>query len=342
MRRAVRCPGGVLARSRASCAAPATTRPRSAPAATPFARAGADDERHLLEVGARRLLLERAVPVARQQQPLHHRSTGDLGANAVDVRQRGHHTARACPWPGRMRQPRRAARPRPTWQGHRRQRRSRTHRRGAARSASGRPCPRSRLPSTSPGRDRAGAERGRARRRGSRRRRRSPGPTSRPRRCTALERSMEGVGLNVAAVGMEEILPRWDENGGVAAADLAREAFRARDRGARRTSCSPLRTRLDVDDLERLAITAYLLGRDEASARAWERAHPRPSRPATVTVPPAACSGWRSRSSCAERWPAPAGGGPAPSAWSRMPNRPAHHAASCSSPTSWSCSRAAR
>ena len=52
----------------------------------------ADDERHLLEVGARRLLLERAVPVARQQQPLHHRSTRDVGANAVDVRQRGHHT----------------------------------------------------------------------------------------------------------------------------------------------------------------------------------------------------------------------------------------------------------
>ena len=142
---------------------------------------------------------------------------------------------------------------------------------------------------------------------------------------------MEGVGLNVAAVGMEEILPRRDENGGVGAADSAREAF---ERRSWREAYELLAAAdsLDVGDLERLAITAYLLGRDEASADAWERAHlaslaagrPRPCRPA-------ARSGWRSRSSCVERWPAPAGGGPAPSAWSRMPNRPAHHAASCSS-----------
>ena len=83
---------------------------------------------------------------------------------------------------------------------------------------------------------------------------------------------MEGVGLNVAAVGMEEILPRWDENGGVAAADLAREAFERRSWREAYELLAPA-DGLDVDDLERLAITAYLLGRDEASADAWERAH---------------------------------------------------------------------
>ena len=83
---------------------------------------------------------------------------------------------------------------------------------------------------------------------------------------------MEGVGLNVAAVGMEEILPRWDENGGVAAANLAREAFERRSWREAYELLAPA-DGLDVDDLERLAITAYLLGRDEASADAWERAH---------------------------------------------------------------------
>jgi DNA-binding CsgD family transcriptional regulator len=83
---------------------------------------------------------------------------------------------------------------------------------------------------------------------------------------------MEGVGLNVAAVGMEQILPRRDENGGVGAADSAREAF---ERRSWREAYELLAAAdsLEVGDLERLAITAYLLGRDEASAEAWERAH---------------------------------------------------------------------
>ena len=69
------------------------------------------------------------------------------------------------------------------------------------------------------------------------------------------------------------------------------------DRGARRTSCSPPPTRWTSDDLERLAITAHLLGRDEASAEAWERAHLACARaPATTTGRPAARSGWPSRS----------------------------------------------
>ena len=84
---------------------------------------------------------------------------------------------------------------------------------------------------------------------------------------------MEGVGLNVVAVGMGQILPRPDENGGVGAADdSAREAF---ERRSWREAYELLDAAdgLDVDDLERLAISAYLLGRDEASAAAWERAH---------------------------------------------------------------------
>jgi ATP/maltotriose-dependent transcriptional regulator MalT len=57
-----------------------------------------------------------------------------------------------------------------------------------------------------------------------------------------------------------------------AGAELGREAF---DRRSWREAYGLLEAApsLDVDDLERLAIAAYLVGEDEASGRAWEQAH---------------------------------------------------------------------
>jgi DNA-binding NarL/FixJ family response regulator len=75
------------------------------------------------------------------------------------------------------------------------------------------------------------------------------------------------------AVGVEERLSRRDENGGVAAAPVAaRKAF---ERHSWREAYELLAAAgsLGGEDLERLAIAAYLLGRDEESAEAWERAH---------------------------------------------------------------------
>ena len=54
--------------------------------------------------------------------------------------------------------------------------------------------------------------------------------------------------------------------------ERAREAFARQEWG---TAFAILagHEALDADDLERLAVAAYLVGRDEASDRAWERAH---------------------------------------------------------------------
>src|SRR5262245_59312592 len=106
---------------------------------------------------------------------------------------------------------------------------------------------------------------------------------------------------------MDQSLPRRGDNGGVGAVDAARGAL---ERRSWRETYELLAAAdsLEVEDLERLAIT---------------------------TVLRAASSGWRSRSCCAVRWPAPVAGGRAPSVSSRTPHRRAQRAASCSSPTSW-------
>ena len=50
---------------------------------------------------------------------------------------------------------------------------------------------------------------------------------------------------------------------------------------------------LDVAELERLAVSAYLTGRDGVSARAWERAHAARLERGEVDRAAAAASGWR-------------------------------------------------
>ena len=84
---------------------------------------------------------------------------------------------------------------------------------------------------------------------------------------------------------------------------------------------------LELEDLERLAVAAYLLGRDDDSAAVWERGASRAAcSRATRRAPPAARSGWPSASSTGARSPAVAAGSPAPAgcstadsstAWSR-------------------------
>jgi DNA-binding NarL/FixJ family response regulator len=60
----------------------------------------------------------------------------------------------------------------------------------------------------------------------------------------------------------------------VTALDQARESYAAqRWRDAFETLSAPDPATLDLDDLERLAISAYLVGEDDASADAWTRAH---------------------------------------------------------------------
>ena len=56
--------------------------------------------------------------------------------------------------------------------------------------------------------------------------------------------------------------------------ELGREAF---DRRSWREAYELLvpRTALGVDDLERLAVAAHLVGEDDASDQAWERGAPR-------------------------------------------------------------------
>jgi hypothetical protein len=57
--------------------------------------------------------------------------------------------------------------------------------------------------------------------------------------------------------------------------DRGRDAF---ERGAWGDACAQLfaadaEVPLDLEDLERLAVAAYLVGRDEDSVEAWTRAH---------------------------------------------------------------------
>ena len=56
------------------------------------------------------------------------------------------------------------------------------------------------------------------------------------------------------------------------AVDRAREAF-ARQAWGDAYALLAAGGSLEADDLERLAVAAYLVGRDEESTRAWERAH---------------------------------------------------------------------
>ena len=55
---------------------------------------------------------------------------------------------------------------------------------------------------------------------------------------------------------------------------------------------------LELDDLERLAVAAYLVGRDEESTEIWARAHHECVAAREIwPAPPGALSGW-ARSSC--------------------------------------------
>ena len=89
IRLAVRCPGGVLARSRASWAAPAVTSPRAPPRSTAPALRGTADEGDRTQPDGRHLLLQRAVAVAGEEDPLDDGLGGDVGGEAADVGERG-------------------------------------------------------------------------------------------------------------------------------------------------------------------------------------------------------------------------------------------------------------
>ena len=179
----------MFARSRASCAAPAITRPRSAPRATASARSAPVTSVIAVSADRRRLPLQRAVPVAGEEDPLDDDLPGDLRLDRGDVGQRRGDVRVLAGGPGerRRRVPERGGVERGE---HRRcRRRRRSGRPAAGRRASRRPCRRSPRRRAWPGRPRAAGAPGRSARPGHRPRRRRPGPPGRRRRSRPIRRA---------------------------------------------------------------------------------------------------------------------------------------------------------
>ena len=106
MRLAVRCPGGVLARSRASWAAPAVADATRSHRARRLRRASTRRRATISRsAGRRHVLLEGAVAVPGEEDALDDGLAGDVGGHGAEIGERRGQHARA--WPPRGRTPRR-------------------------------------------------------------------------------------------------------------------------------------------------------------------------------------------------------------------------------------------